>query len=335
MRILVLHPGALGDVILSLPALGLLRRRYADARLILAGDLDCIPIVAQGLADDFVSLPSLPLHHLFLPPPLTDEAQAFLRAYDRIISWTGYGDPVYRRNLAVEHPAALVASWLPHGVVRRHVSQLFVDSLKPWLGMASEACPVRIPVPPQSRAAGALWLAEQGWEKGAKIVVVHPGAGSPAKRWPGERYRELARTLALRRGIALLLLEGPAEAGLAVGVAEGGGGTGVMIASSLQFPLLTGVLAHCHAYVGNDSGMGHLAAGLGLPSLLIFGPTSPELWAPLGCHVQVLRDAADCPACFDRSRRDHSCMGAIPVAQVLGCLEQLLAQHTLRLPPLC
>src|SRR5262249_55624769 len=97
-----------------------------------------------------------------------------------------------------------------------------------------------------------------------------------------ERFAELARSWPQQR---FLLVEGPADA---ASVAPLTGLPGALLARGLEPRLLAAVLARASAYVGNDSGVTHLAAAWGAPTLALFGPTLPGVWAPLG-RVRVLR----------------------------------------------
>jgi heptosyltransferase-2 len=272
VRILVLHPGALGDIILALPALDALRENAPGAEVTVAGNRDCLDAVAFGHADRMLSLGTLPLHHLYAPGPLPPQDLEFWRSFDRIISWTGAGDRQFEHNLREIHPDVRIASARPAPEETRHVSQIFVDSLdlpgRIEAGLARVAPPA---VAPREKAA----------------IALHPGAGSREKRWPAERFRALARRLA-DRGEQVVLLEGPAENGLGRTVAEGLSEENVQVVSGVPLAELVTRLACCRGFVGNDSGVSHLAAALGVPTVALFGPTRPEHWAPRGERVRVL-----------------------------------------------
>jgi len=318
VRTLVIHPGALGDIILSRPALQLMRERLPGAHLVLAADLDHSEAAARGAADELLSLSRLPTYRLFGSDALPVADLSFWRSFDQVVSWMGHGESTFEARLARSSNRCLVASWQPEPGSGRHVAQAFVDSLAPWLG-AAKAVPDRIPVSPTDPAKAESWLRERGWSGGRGLVALHPGAGSESKRWPLERFLALAGALA-DRAMDLLVVAGPAEPGLAARLAQGVEGSQILIAQSLPLPLLAGLLSLCSRFAGNDSGVAHLAAGLGVPSVVLFGPTRPELWAPLGAHVTTLRDHTRCPACWGLAARNHTCMEAIPVESALGCL---------------
>jgi heptosyltransferase III len=282
VEILVIHPGALGDVILSLPALALLRKDFAGARITMAGNLDYLRPVTAGYVESIVSLSTLPLHRLYGSDPLPGSDIQFWCSFDKIISWTGFGDKAFVRNLTAIHADARIASWKPGTGEQRHVSQLFVDSL----GLGGIATPARIHVSPVMRSNAGKWLVSRGWEEGKSLVALHPGAGSRLKRVPVECFAELGQKLVEGNRRLLLIIEGPAEVGLAGPVA--GSIPGAIVAESISLDLLAAVLELCELFVGNDSGIAHLAAGLGVRSFMFFGPTLPQHWAPLSENAIIL-----------------------------------------------
>ncbi len=133
--------------------------------------------------------------------------------------------------------------------------------------------------PAEAAEAARSWLSRLP----PGFVAVHPGSGSPRKNWPADRFEALARELA--QGAPWLLVHGPAEA--AQRPAEG-----AVAALNLPLRVLARVLSAAGVYVGNDSGVSHLAAAAGAPTLVLFGPTDPALWAPVGPRVRVLRGEA-------------------------------------------
>ena len=314
MEILLLHPGGLGDIILSLPAIDLLRMKYPAARFTIAANLDHAPPVLGSRVERAVSLSSLPLHNLYSDNALSWQDVGFWKSYDQIISWTGSGDAGFVRRMKEIHPHALIASWRPGPRETRHVAQIFIDSLGPEIAAGVRAVPSRIRLDFKQAGQGLQWLSAHNWKH--RFALLHPGAGSAGKRWPLDRFIRLAGQLALREKRKFLIIEGPAESGIAARMAGELPQDAVMPSASLPLDTLAAVMAGAEFFVGNDSGIAHLAAALGIPSIVIFGPTLPQHWAPLGPQVTVLRDFHGCDACMSGGN-DHSCMGNISVEDVI------------------
>lgn len=288
MEILVLHPGALGDIILSLPALSLLRRHYPHARLTLGGNLEFVDAVARGYADRTRSLSTIPLHRLYSADPLPEEDVRFWKSYDRIVSWTGAGDAEFISRLLQTGTMVQVSPWKPDPLGKRHVARIFAESLYPWIPPVQSIPRTRIQIEPFRRDEAQNWLAERGWRSGEQLMALHPGAGSILKRWPIEHFRSMALQCLKEGNRKMLIVEGPAEAGLGRELAQGLTYQRILLAESLPLALLAALLTFCSGYAGNDSGISHLAAGLGVPSVVLFGSTSSEQWSPLGDQVIVL-----------------------------------------------
>ncbi len=313
MEILVIHPGALGDIILSLPALRILGSQFESDRITLAANSEFAEAAASGYAGRFLSLSSLPLHRLFTSEPIPGGDLQFWRFYNRILSWTGSTDRSFAERLGRIHACCLIGSWKPGFTEKRHVSRIFADSLQPWVALPPRLPPTAIAIGPAARSQAVEWLRDQGLSGDRSLYVLHPGAGSATKRWPFSSFLDLARRLSTRG--ELLIVEGPAERGLGCELATAVGHR-ARVAAQLPLTLLAAVMSMSIAFVGNDSGIAHLAAGLQIPSVVLFGPTLPEHWAPLGGHVSVIRDPGNCRACGQEPDANHSCLQNISVDAV-------------------
>jgi heptosyltransferase III len=320
VELLLLHPGGLGDVILSLPAVALLREKFPAARVTIAGNTDHLVPVVGGYAERTVSLSVLPLYNLYADGALPDSDIRFWRSFDLIISWTGSGNPGFVRKIKAICSNARIASWRPDPKESRHVSQLFIDSLGPEIASGREAVRAPIRVRHELSDQGTQWLLGQGWRADEPLVAIHPGAGSEIKRWPLDRFIRLARYLTQAEKKNILIIEGPAELGLAGQIERELPESQQIIAKSLSLDILAALLARCELFVGNDSGIAHLAAASGVRTIVIFGPTLPKHWAPLGPEVRILRDTRNCEGC-NSDNGAHSCLENITVDDVLRALK--------------
>jgi heptosyltransferase-3 len=144
---------------------------------------------------------------------------------------------------------------------------------------ASEEPPTFVPTAIEERDIDTLRK-----RLGEGFLALHPGSGSPRKNWPLERFEHLATQFA--GGRPWLLVRGPAEVGLGRSLEDV---AGAVVANNLPIRNLGALLAHAGAYVGNDSGVSHLAAAWGAPTVALFGPTDPNVWSPVGPRVVALR----------------------------------------------
>ncbi len=148
----------------------------------------------------------------------------------------------------------------------------------PRVGLTATARPGRLE-PTERERVSAQPLLDQ---LPPRFVAIHPGAGSRSKTWPFERFARVAAEW----GSACLWLEGPAEKELAPPPDPPS-----VVADDLPLGVVLALLHRATAYLGNDSGVSHLAAAAGTPSVVLFGPTDPAVWRPAGDQIRVLRGA--------------------------------------------
>jgi ADP-heptose:LPS heptosyltransferase len=316
VKILIIHPGGLGDIILSLPAVALLRRRFPSALITVAGNIDHLVPVMSEYAGSTISISTLPLHHLYVSDPVPEAAVTFWRSFDLVISWTGGGDPEFVKRFNEIHPKVCVASWRPGPAEARHVSQLFVDSLDLGNGGKAKASSTPVLLNSELKAEGKEWLIAHGWNGLDSLTALHPGAGSSTKCWPVSHFIRLAQHLALLEKRNLVIIEGSAERGLSEQIVSTLPKDGAIVFDAMNLNLLAAVVAQCGLFIGNDSGVAHLAAALSVRCVVLFGPTLPQHWAPLGRDVTILRDAQGCEGCASNGK-DHVCLENLTVEDVI------------------
>ena len=126
------------------------------------------------------------------------------------------------------------------------------------------------------------------------MVAVHPGSGGVRKNWSAAAFAAVVDVVARRARV--VVLGGPADVA-AVAALRHASRSSPLVASDLPLPRVAGLLSRCTVYLGNDSGLTHLAALLGVPTVALFGPTDPALWRPWGRRVTVLRWAEGAMPC--------------------------------------
>lgn len=285
MRVLVIRPGGLGDLLLALPALAHLAERLR-AEIEIAGDPERLALLeGSSYCTAALSLERLGLHPLFTsdPPP---ELLVRLRAYDAIVSWFGAGDHTYHAHLKGLGRPVVVARTLPPPGVRMHVSRYLLDTLAPLLPVPQEIPRVRLAVTDVERREAEAWCRARGMDP-ARLVLLHPGAGGSAKRWPADRFGALIGLLREAK-LSPVVVAGPADGEAVRELHAAVAGERLVVAPDLALRPLAALSAIARSFVGNDSGLTHLAAVAGTPTLALFGPTDPAVWAPLGPASRVL-----------------------------------------------
>ena len=193
-------------------------------------------------------------------------------------------DLLVAANLAHRYERAmqLAISPITPATARYHATDIFVAPLKE-LGIDEPDRVPCLPLAPEDRDEGERLA--RTW--GGKIAVIHPGSGSPAKNWPLARFAKLARLIEAT-GVKVFFLLGEAEADLREMV--GTVWPPERVLTDLTLDEVARWLAASTCYVGNDSGVTHLAAALGTPAVALFGPTNPEIWGPRGAgRVEIVR----------------------------------------------
>jgi heptosyltransferase-2 len=158
------------------------------------------------------------------------------------------------------------------------------------------------------------------------LVGVNPGASfGGAKRWPAERYANLADRLIDALGADVLIFGSPAERPLAEAVARAMQHTPVLVAGETTLREFMALMAKCHLIITNDSGPMHVAAALSLPLVAIFGSTNERGTGPLGLRARIIKHPAECSPCgFRECPIDFRCMNRISVDDVyLAALESV------------
>jgi len=281
--VLAVHPGALGDVVLF----GRLLHRLAGRVTFIGRGERAELLVGLGVAAGALDFDALPVHEVFSDRPISQcSLPGLLGCHDRLVSCLAAGDRWAELRLQAMC-GARSADFLPV----RPPEDFSGHLLELWgevLGVAE--MPPREPLaweaPRPWRAAAEAYLAGEWIGRSRRTVLLAPGAGAEGKCWPIERFAELAECLRAEADVVFVV--GPAEVDRwpAEKIDRLAGRFPTLCAPPLR--LLAGLLAVCDGFVGNDSGVGHLAAALGAPTVTLFGPTRPEHFRPIGPVVKVL-----------------------------------------------
>jgi heptosyltransferase-2 len=285
-RILVIRGGAIGDFILTLPALKALRDARPQAHIEILGYKHIAGLAenrfyAQAVHSiEYARLARFFARNSELPAEMAD----FFTGFDLILSYLYDPDQIFEDNLrrcGVENlicgPARIVEN-AGHAArqLARPIEQLGINVID----LAERIFPSM-----EDREFAREFLAPVP----QPIIAIHPGSGSHEKNWPLENWIGLfspdSRFAALER---LLVISGEADNAQTNQLEREWKNRGVHFARNLPLPRLAAVLERS-IFVGHDSGISHLAAAAGSNCILLFGPTDPNVWAPRNDNVQILR----------------------------------------------
>jgi hypothetical protein len=296
-RALVIHPGALGDVLQAVPALRALGR---GARVAFCGQPRLGELLAgAGVVEDVFSFDGFGLEALFTGEPAPSSLADRLGRFDEIVSWFAARDERYPERLRALAQGCVVAPPVPEGpgiAVWQHLLGTLGTSRS---GGPADRAPLRLPG--HWRAGARQALDGLGARSAAALLVVHPGAGG---RWKASPPETLAGAIsrAIRGAHAQVLLhEGPADREAAEHLAR------LLDPPALRLvdpalPLLAGILSLAGAYLGGDSGVSHLAAAVGAPAVILYPAATRERWAPWSATARALaRDADEEPGVAERA----------------------------------
>jgi len=284
-RILVIRGGAIGDFVLTLPALKALRDARPQTHMEILG-YKHIAVLAENrfYAQAVRSIEYGPLARFFarnseLPAELTD----YFASFDLIVSYLYDPDRIFEANLrrcGVENliygPARIVEN-------TSHATRQLAQPIE-QLGINVADLSERIFPSKEDREFAREFLASMP----RPIIAIHPGSGSHEKNWPLDKWIDFFSQANGFPGLErVLVISGEADQAQTDQLQREWENRGVRFAKNLPLPRLAAVLEHA-TFIGHDSGISHLAAAVGSNCILLFGPTNPDVWAPKNGNVRVL-----------------------------------------------
>jgi ADP-heptose:LPS heptosyltransferase len=310
-RVLALRALGLGDLCAAVPALRALRRAFPTHELVLAAPEWQTPLARLAGVDRVVPTKGLaPLSEREAGPEVAVNLHGCGPQ-----STMGLLALRPQRLIAFRHPAVPLTEGQPRWSPHEHETARWCQLLNAH-GIRADRAELRLAVPDVAApvAPGA--------------VVVHPGAGAPARRWPLERFATLVRAL-LGRGERVVVTGDETEVDIAshlVRTASSGDQDRVTnLAGRTTLPELCALVSGARAMVANDTGVAHLASAYGIPSVVLFGPTPPHEWGPPpGPHVAIWKGVRGDP----HAREVDAGLAAIDVGEVLEAYMRVTADRT-------
>lgn len=286
-RIAILKPCCIGDCVMALPTVDALAAAYPSATLdVYVGQHSSPVFEARSTVDRIIIIPDIPRWRDLLPIARRIRSGSYdwvvVLDRSRILKLTKYlaGSS---RTLLLQHTTAGF----------RHESEVYLDAVRRAGVTPADPTPgIEFTAPVRETAANRATAFER------PFAVLHPGgATNPGsvmfqKRWPVERFVKLIGLLR-ERGLCCVLTGGPDERELCAGVASQSGlSDDANLAGQLTLMESAALIQHTRLFVGTDTGISHLAAATGTPSIIIFGPTNPLRYGPRGDQVKILAPPA-------------------------------------------
>ncbi len=334
-RILVHEVNWLGDLVMTMPALAALGRAFPAARISVMVDSrlaaffdgagwieEVIPIHRASRRSAMAEMPRLVARlraerfdlAVILPNSFESALRAALARIPIRAGFVRNGRGWMLTRRAVPSPQ----------LIKRHQIHYWLEMLTATLGINGDPRPVKIEADPRHLMRMREWLAIRR-RANSRLVAVAPGAAfGPAKEWPQSHYAALVSLLG-SRGVQCVLVGGPSEVERGESIAAASGRNAIVAAGRTNIGELMALLSLCDGFAGNDSGAAHLAAALGIPTVAIFGSTSPQRTGPLGPRTQILYQGLACSPCLARTCRfgHYNCLREIQPQQVIDALDNL------------
>jgi heptosyltransferase-3 len=290
MASLIYHAGALGDFITTLPALSRWRDMHPGEQFLLLGK---------------------PAHAVLAQPAFDEVWDVEASAFSPLFAEGAIPGPALVRSFAEVTSALLFAarsSHMPGHIARMGVKEIVRQDPFPPPGIHVIDYHLSL-FPGALRGDDCIPRVSLDAIRQRKVAAIHPGSGSRGKNWPMDRYRDVSARL-FERGLRTAWIVGPAEIDVMLP-------QGAEVWKLLSLRELAGRLAGSRLYVGNDSGVTHLAAASGAPTIALFGGHNSRTWAPRGERVAVLES-------------DSQELSAISIGDVLSVCGDFLEEKKMK-----
>jgi lipopolysaccharide heptosyltransferase II len=329
--VLLVRFSSIGDILLTTPLVRALARRHPEAKLVYVTKRAMAPLVADNPhLDEVVTLePDEPIRHLArrlrrLAPTHGLDLHGSLRSRGlRLLvrcRWSGYRKQKLARGLLIHARLDLYRDHTP-------VAERYFQAAR-RLDTRPDGGPPEFSLAQGARERATQWLAEHGVADGTRLAVLAPGAAHATKRWPIAQWSALADLLRAD-GYQPLVVGGPDDRGLAQQLATGGADAALSAAGECSLQETGALLARARVVVSGDTGVMHMATGVGTPVVALFGPTVGQFgFLPYRARSLVLERRLDCRPCSATGTAvcplgHHRCLEDITPAEVAAAVHAL------------
>jgi heptosyltransferase-3 len=301
-RGLILQPGAIGDCILTLPLASYMKNVLNLGGIDILGHTEYVGFLpGRSCIDGVRSIDSIELYRLFTETKTfelkdRDPLINAFRDYAWIVTFMGEPNSNFEQNLIYtancSHSAEIITlSMKPPEGFSEHLADFYIRQFIEQSGFSLPSQPIQtagclIKATEADIKTGKELLREMGLGFGEKLMVIQPGSGGTKKCWHLDNFLAVARELD-SRGIEIIFLLGPAELERFGDAKIKKINSMVRCLTDLSLTQVLGLLSCVDGFIGNDSGITHLAAALGIKTYGIFGPTNPAVYKSIGPAVTV------------------------------------------------
>jgi ADP-heptose:LPS heptosyltransferase len=298
----ILQPGAIGDCILTLPLAKFMKDSLGLGGIDIIGHTDYIDILSgRTCIDGIRSMDSMDLHRLFAPDKTFDlsDGDPLINAFDDyvwIVTFLGEPNSNFEQNLIYtvncSHSAEVITlSLKPAKSFSGHLTDFYIQQFVEQSGLSLKPEQVKsnetfIKATKSDIHKGKELLKEIDVDAGKKLVMIQPGSGGSNKCWHIDNFLAIAEQLG-SEGIEVIFLLGPAELDRFSKTTLKKISGAAKCLMDLSLTQVLALLSCADAFLGNDSGITHLTAAMGIKTFAVFGPTNPAVYGPIGPNVTV------------------------------------------------
>ncbi len=289
-KILVIRDGAIGDFILTLPAIRLLRQAFPDAQVDILGRYPIVRLVEERYyAEHTRSIDAAPLAGFFHSNAELDSTWCnYFAGFQKVLSYLHDPDETFVQNLRRAGVKEPIISGSPKIKPGLHAAYQLAQPLESLGLFLKDPAPCLFPSEADQRALCDLFIL-RGIRKQTPFIAVHPGSGGKYKNWPLSYWEDFCHWILQNfPQYSLFCVGGEADVSSIRHLFKRLHSSRLTFLENLPLPSLAALLSKAHAFVGHDTGVSHIAAAAGARCLLLYGPTDPKTWAPTSPCVRVL-----------------------------------------------
>lgn len=342
MNIMIRATNWVGDAIMALPALRVVRQKFPDASISIVAR----PYVAdiyrnQGICDELVPYDPRGIHKglrardqfaLALRARKFDVALLLQNAFDA--AWLAWRAQIPQRiGYARDARSFLLTKAIPvpvPGEIPAHEKFYYLELLRRagWLDSLPNVDYIALHVPDEHKRHASEVLLAAGSRPNTLRLAIGAGASyGSAKCWPPDRFADFANRFLAERDADIFLFGTPGELPVSTAIVAGMTHKPIDLTGKTAIADLPALLSQCHLFLGNDSGAMHVAAAVGLPTVAVFGPTDPGGTSPVTTRFSIVQQKPYCSPCFlKRCPTDHRCMKAVTPGMVQSSVQQWAVQ---------